>query len=176
MKHDIRDLFKDDTIAQKQLPANHRTEFLYKLKADSKPKANGFLWLKIAGVLVVGLFIGISVFNSETIVQEPSSIIAQIEAVEAEYLKNIDLEWQSFIAIANDEKLVKRYKEKLAELDNDYQEISEDFKSDSNNILVIESLVENLQTRLELLKDIQEHIKILNQDNNPKNEQNENTI
>ena len=64
------------------------------------------------------------------------------------------------------------FKEKLTDLDNDYQEISRSFKNDSNNILVIESLVENLQTRLQLLKDIQVHINILNQ----KTEQNENTI
>lgn len=171
MKQDIRPLFKDDVVAKKQLPANHRTEFLEKLKSEQKPKANTFLWLKIAGVLVVGLLIGTAIFNAETI-EQPSPIIAQIEAVEAEYLKNIDMEWQSFIAIANDDKLVKRFEEKLNELDLDYKEIAFEFKEDANNILIVEALVENLQTRLGLLKDIQAHIKILNQ----KNDTYENTL
>jgi uncharacterized membrane-anchored protein YhcB (DUF1043 family) len=175
MKRDIRDLFKEDDTAEKQLSANHRIEFLEKLKDETKPKQSLFLWLKIAAVLVVGLLIGFTMFNTETI-EKPSPIIAQVEAVEAEYLKNIDAEWQSFIIVAEDDNLIRRFKEKLADLDTDYQEISQDFKNDTNNILVIESLVENLQTRLELLKDIQEHIKILNQDTNQKIEQNENTI
>ena len=67
---------------------------------------------------------------------------------------------------------MERFKVRLNELDKDYQEISSQFNQDSNNIAVIESLVENLQTRLKLLKDIQEHIKILNQNN----EQNEKSI
>jgi uncharacterized membrane-anchored protein YhcB (DUF1043 family) len=175
MKRDIRDLFKEDDTAEKQLSANHRIEFLEKLKDETKPKQSLFLWLKIAAVLVVGLLIGFTMFNTETI-EKPSPIIAQVEAVEAEYLKNIDAEWQSFIAVANDEKLVKRFERKLNDLDEDYKEIAFEFKENSNNILVVEALVDNLQTRLQILKDIQEHIKILNQDTNQKIEQNENTI
>jgi archaellum component FlaC len=92
-------------------------------------------------------------------------MIAQIEAVEAEYLKDIEKEWENFIAIAEDEILVERFKKKLNKLDKDYQEISAQFKNYSNDIMVVESLIDNLQTRLQILKDIQEHIKILNQNN-----------
>ena len=101
-----------------------------------------------------------------------SPIVAQIEAVEAKYLEDIEEEWENFVAIADDAILVERFRKKLNALDADYHDISIQFKQDSNNILVIESLVENLQTRLQLLKDIQNHIKILNQIN----EQHENTI
>jgi hypothetical protein len=65
--------------------------------------------------------------------------------------------------MANDEKLVDRFRNKLADLELDYQEITLQFKADRNNIEVIESLIENLKERLQLLKDIQEHINILNQ-------------
>lgn len=99
-------------------------------------------------------------------------MIAQVEAVEAEYLREINTEWTNFVAIANDKVLVARFKKKLDELDKDYQLISKQFKSNASNIQVVEALVENLQTRLQILKDIQEHIKILNQ----KNEQNEKSI
>ena len=99
-------------------------------------------------------------------------MIAQIEAVEAEYLANIEAEWKSFVAIAKDEVLVKRFRKKLDELDNDYQDISLQFKEDSDNILAVEALIDNLQNRLQILKDIQKHIKILNQNN----EHNENII
>lgn len=170
MKQDIRNLFNEEEDL-KSLPQNHRTEFLEKLQSQSK-KEPSFSWLKIAAVLLVALTIGFSIFNTEVEEEKISPLVAQIEAVEAEYLKDIDREWDNFIALAEDENLIKRFQNKLEDLDKDYREISKQFKSDTNNIIVIESLVENLQTRLQLLKDIQKHIKILNQ----KNELHENTI
>ncbi len=125
--------------------------------------------MKIAAILVIGLMIGYTIINRDPI-EEISPMTAQIEAVEAKYLEDIEKEWQNFVSIADDEILIARFKKRLDELDKDYQEISAQFKNDSNNIAVVESLVENLQTRLQILKDIQEHIKILNQ----KNEQHEN--
>ena len=170
MQRDIRDLFKEDERL-KTLPESHRTEFLGKLKTSKEKKRNPFIWLKIAAVLVIGLMIGYAVINRDS-EKNVSPMIAQIEAVEAEYLRDIQEEWQNFVAITDDKVLVERFKKRLDELDKDYQEISQQFKNDSNNIEVVETLVENLQTRLQILKDIQEHIKILNQ----KSEHHENTI
>lgn len=176
MKRDIRELFKtEDEVVKNKLPQNHRQEFLDKLKsnAPNKPKKTNHLnWLKIAAVLVLLLTVGFGILNTKNTEEQPSPIIEQIEAVEAEYLKDIDAEWQNFIAVAKDENLVKRYRNNLKDLDDDYQEISRTFKADTDNIEAIEALIENLQTRLELLKNIQEHIKILNQ----KDEHYENTI
>ncbi|WP_299112855.1 hypothetical protein [uncultured Winogradskyella sp.] len=171
MKRDIRELFNIEEDIKHELSPNHREDFLSKLNAKESPKSNKMFWLKIAAVFVVALSVGYFVFDREE-AEDISPLVAQIEAVEAEYLDSIHAEWINFIAATNDENLVKRYEQKLTDLDNDYQEISEAFKSDTNNILVVELLIANLQTRLELLKDIQEHIKILNQ----KNEHNENTI
>lgn len=170
MKRDIRDLFKEEDEL-KTLPENHRTEFLDKLKKQPK-KNTAFTWLKIAAVLLVALTVGFNIFYNTSEVEEELLIIAQIEAVEAEYLADIETEWQNFIAITEDEVLVERFRKKLKALDEDYQDISFQFKQDSNNVLVIEALVDNLQNRLQIIKDIQKHIKILNQ----KDEHNENTI
>ncbi|WP_296382034.1 hypothetical protein [Winogradskyella sp.] len=163
MKRDIRNLFKEEDDL-KTLPKNHRTEFLEKLNKQSKQKSS-FPWLKIAAVLLIALTIGFSLFYDKPEEVKTSPIVAQIEAFEAEYLKDIETEWESFIAIADDEILVGRFKKKLEDLDVDYQEVSTQFKNESDNIITIEALVENLQTRLQILKDIQEHIKILNQKN-----------
>jgi hypothetical protein len=171
MKQDIRDLFKEEDHL-KSLPNNHRTEFLDKLNKHSKKKSSAFGWLKIAAVLLIALTVGFSVFYDQPKENKVSPIVAQIGAVEAKYLEDIEEEWENFVAIADDAFLVERFRKKLNQLDVDYQDISIQFKQDSNNILVIESLVENLQTRLQLLKDIQNHIKILNQ----KNEQHEKSI
>ena len=171
MKRDIRDLFKEGEDGLKTLQEHHRAEFLEKLKKQPKRKPKRFYWLSIAAILVIALTVGFNLINNEP-AEEVSPMLAQIEAVEAEYLEDIKSEWQSFIAVANDEVLIGRFKKRLDELSKDYQETSAQFKSDANNVLIIESLIDNLKTRLQILKDIQEHIKILNQ----KNEHNENTI
>ncbi|MEP5253487.1 MAG: hypothetical protein ABJQ39_00380 [Winogradskyella arenosi] len=173
MKQDIRTLFSEEDDL-KTLPKNHRTEFADKLKKQSQHKQHPYMWLGVAAILIIALTIG---FNRVDIVSydnqdSPSPIVAQIESVEAEYLADIETEWQNFIALADDPVLVERFRKKLEDLDADYKAISIQFKDDSNNILVIEALVENLQTRLQILKDIQNHINILNQNN----EQYENTI
>ena len=171
MKRDIRDLFREEGEL-KILPEHHRAEFLEKLQKQPKRKPKTFFWLSVAAMAIIALTIGFNMLSKEVATEEISPMLAQIEAVEAEYLEDIESEWQNFIAITDDKILIERFKKRLDELSNDYQEISEQFKDDANNILVIESLIENLKTRLQILKDIQEHIKILNQ----KNEHNENTI
>lgn len=175
MKQDIRNLFRDEDVesvdvSRKQLPDNHRQEFYDQLKA-SRPrrtsKINTSYLIKVAALITVFLALTITMFttmdSTPNQIVETSSMETQIEAIEKEYLASIDQEWKRFLVVANDEKLVERYKEKLDDLDTDYKEISLQFKADNTNILVIEALVDNLKTRLQLLKDIQEHINVLNQ-------------
>ena len=57
------------------------------------------------------------------------------------------------------------YQEKLKESDLEYQKITINFKEYPNNINVLQSLIYNLQRRLELIKNIQEHLKELHQKN-----------
>ena len=172
MQKDIRNLFKDDDDSFKKLPKSHRTEFLEKLKASKTASTKRFNYniiYKTAAMLAIFFVIGFVVFNQfskeSNYVVEESAIELQIKDIEQQYLASIEIEWQSFLSITKDEYLIKRFEKRLNDLDKDYQEISVEFKKDTNNISVIEALVENLQTRLQLLKDIQEHIKILNQEN-----------
>ncbi|TCK66776.1 hypothetical protein DFQ05_2050 [Winogradskyella wandonensis] len=164
MKRDIRELFKNEVEDTKhELPRNHREEFLAKLNSEKSNESNksNYLFLRIAAVVVIALTVGF--FTLQKPEAEENPLVAQVAQVEKEYLANIETEWQNFKAIATDSVLVKRYEKRLLDLDEDYKEISIAFKNDTNNIAVVEMLIQNLQTRLQLLKDIQEHIKILNQ-------------
>lgn len=170
MKQDIRSLFQDKEVSENRLPSHHRKEFYNKLKASrprktSKIKPNYIF--KVVAIII--LFLAFTLFmttmsnEADTQIVDGSSVENQMNVIEQHYLEGIEQEWQSFIAMANDEKLVDRFRNKLADLELDYQEITLQFKADRNNIEVIESLIENLKERLQLLKDIQEHINILNQ-------------
>jgi hypothetical protein len=170
MKQDIRDLFREEEDL-KTPPENHRSEFLDKLNQQKQSKNKRYIWIGAVAVLIIALTIGFALFSKQP-TKNISPFIAQVEAVEAEYLEEIKTEWQNFVAIADDEVLVERFKKKLDELDADYKSISIQFRANPNNIEIVELLIDNLQTRFQILKDIQEHIKILNQNN----EQNEKSI
>ena len=168
MKHDIRTLFKGDSFPKRELPDSHRSEFLEKLQSSKKEKKhiNISILYKYVALFIVLLSIGIIVtnpFSKENSLAD-TALEIQLKGIEKTYLENIDKEWQSFIVLTKDKKLIKRYENKLSELNDDYQEISNQYKIDKNNMIVIEALIENLKTRLQLLKDIQQHINLLNKE------------
>jgi hypothetical protein len=170
MEQDIRKLFKTEVETEKKLPVSHRDEFQAKLKASQpiRTQKQGIQrYYKYAAAILIFIALGYVSFNKineEPIIKE-SALELQLKEVEQQYLENIEKEWQSFKALTNDTKLINRYEKELSELNDDYQIISVQFKENSHNILIVENLVNNLQRRLQLLKDIQEHIKLLNQEN-----------
>jgi hypothetical protein len=179
MKRDIRELFKGDDAESKSLPKGHREEFYAKLKTSRAQRLKGTYYrdlIKVAASVLLFAAVMFAVIktseNAPAKLVEGSVIENQIEHLEQQYLVSIDKEWKRFIRVAKDDQLIGRYQRKLEELNERYREITVEFKSDPNNISVLEDLVDNLKTRLKLLKDIQTHIKLINQTN----EHHENSI
>lgn len=165
MKQDIRNLFKneDDRTVQK-LPFNHSNEFQKKLQS-LHTKTKTIYILKIAAVILVFMSVGFALFNIKPSNPDNFNNISQIDIIEKKYIEDIESEWENFIKITTDTTLIKRFDKKLAELQNDYKILSEQQKSHPDNILTIEELIKNLETRLKLLQDIQTHIQRLNENN-----------
>ncbi|PQJ79832.1 hypothetical protein [Polaribacter porphyrae] len=166
MEHDIRDLFRENNDANIEIPKNHRAEFLDKLKYQHK-KQNGFQrksMFKIAASIAIILVCSVYYFYVNNQV-EKTPLQIQVAAIEKEYLINIDKEWEQFIEVAEDSVLVNKYKIKMHDFDKDYQKITKELQKSPNNIYMLEALINNLQRRLELIKNIKEHIKELNQKN-----------
>lgn len=165
MEHKIRDLFKNDEISTIEIPKNHREQFLEKLIKQNNKRKSNLKRKRYAIVASVVILISITIsflqFNGE----EKLPITTQIAEIEKEYLINIEKEWQNFVDVAKDSVLINKYEEKLHDFDTEYQKITSQLKENPNSIYVLESLIENLQRRLELIKNIKEHIKELNQKN-----------
>lgn len=168
MKQDIRKVLKNIDVSKHKLPDGHREDFYAKLKI-SKPRnknVTDYTYVyKVAAIVLVLLTAGYFFINGDAAAKNEKAFVKQIEAIEKDYMVSIDKEWKSFLLLAKDENLVSRYKKRLEDLDADYKEISKQYVDDSNDVFMIEALVENLQTRLNLLKDIQKHINLLNQQN-----------
>lgn len=166
MEHDIRDLFKKDDFEKKKLPNSHTKEFIQKLEDTTfiKQKKTIFSMYKIAGIFLL-MIVGFTIyfnFLQEDKHLENKSIIVQIKNIEQEYIKNIDKEWQQFIKITNDTFLINKYHKKLKNSASEYKILTLELEENPNNIQILENLIQNLQQRLQLLKDIQEHINELN--------------
>jgi hypothetical protein len=170
MERNIKDLFKVDEHSDIELPNNHREDFIAKLQFQNKKKQafkkSSLLKIAVAIVLIFSVSIYVFVDDKSSLEnKEESTFQAQVKAIEKEYLENINTEWQQFLAISNDSILIKKYKIKLKNFDSEYRKITNQLKETPNNINILESLINNLQRRLELVKNIKEHIKELNQKN-----------
>lgn len=162
MKQDIRKLFeKENSDFSCELPSGHRSEFQKNLQSRQKKFVFGFT-SKIAAIALVLIGTAFGFYTTQTQVKTDETVTTQIDLIEKEYLKNIESEWQEFISVTNDTTLIRRFDSKLKDLDMDYNKLSNQLKSNPENTIIIQSLIENLQTRLELLEDIQSHIQILN--------------
>lgn len=168
MKQDIRDLFKQKSLPKKKLPDFHEDDFLEKLTTfNQKKKSKTFSpILKIAASIALILSVGYYFLNSDVKIENHNQpeMLVEIKQIEKEYYNNIKIEWDKFISLTDDQNLINKYQEKLKSLDLSYQEILIQYKTDKNNLIVIEALIQNLKNRLQLLKDIQQHINLLNKE------------
>lgn len=162
MKRDIRKLFSEEENMTKKLPNSHRTEFLNKLEKTKNNKPKSLLRLKVVAALLLLFSVSYLVINSS---EKQPPIVAKVAQMEKEYIANINTEWKNFLKLTDNKKLINYYEKKLSDLSLEYKAISIQFKKDPNNILVLEQLISNLQTRLEILKEIQHHIKQLTSKN-----------
>lgn len=170
MERDIRDLFKVKNDFKKDLPKNHREDFIKKL-GEHQPKKEpkkSYKFLKIVASLLL-IISCVLLYKNTIALPQKSAIELQMQAVEKDYLNSINKEWNRFKEIATDTNLVNKYEEKLEKSKLEYRKITKQLKDFPNDINLLESLITNLQRRLQLIKEINEHIKELN----PKNTSNE---
>lgn len=167
MRRNIKKIIneQDAPLEIPKLPEGHRAEFFEKLTKKNtvtSKKEIHFSWKSIAAACV--LLFGMSAFIYTTYskkTKNESPLLVEMKAIESEYLTHIASEWKSFQLTANDEYLVYKYKERLQSLDLAYQELKQEFLIQQNSLTVLNKMIQNLQLRLTLLQEIQQHLKRL---------------
>lgn len=160
----------DATLETPMLPTGHRAEFLQKLSTmEGIPsKSTPFqYWKSIAAACVLFLGIGAIMYSNygkKEVIE--SSLFTEMKSIEDEYLQHIASEWETFQRTANDENLVTKYKERLENLDASYQELRQEFLVQKNSLTTLDNMIKNLQMRLSLLQEIQQHLKRLQDEQN----------
>merc|ERR1711974_109995 len=138
------------------------------------PKSK-FPWMKIAAIFIVALSIGILGYNqlsaptneATTVVNlnkvdtnnTPTDVVPvylsevspQFKEVEDYYLASINLEIAKLQVNDENKELIDAFMTQLAELDEEYAQLNRELKEAGVNEQTVNTLIANLQLRLELL-------------------------
>lgn len=165
-KH-IQDFFQKG-VAQlntAQMPENHELRFLEKLENKKKPKINRFRFVGIAAsvVLLLGFFFlnkGTAVALEEEVNSFPQEVveahqyydgIIMKQLAKLESYKNTDNSVLITDTVVALQKLKIEEEELLTQLSNNYNE------------RIVKALIDNFQIRINLLENVMQQIKEINQ-------------
>jgi len=191
MAQDIRELFKNDlSIPDEGLKRGHETRFNARLDAHfgkaEKAKAEGYLWMKIAAVLVVviaisGLLLnnplssGVqaeqptevhAVANAQTTKVQLSDFSPEYKQIEDRYLASIHMELAQLNVTEDNKAIVDAFMGQLEELNQEYDRLNADLVATGVNDQNIQALIDNLQFRLDLLTKLKEKLNELQESQN----------
>ncbi len=175
MAQDIREMFKNGSLAEGKLERGHQKRFEQKLDKEfgREKKSNNFLFLKIAAVLIVAVGVAFFYFNSmqpqseiqvaDTPVENTtksvekkeniqlSEISPEFKKIENYYLAGINMELAKLEINEDNKLLIDSFMAELSELDKEYQRLNSDLNETGINEQTVQAMINNLQLRLELL-------------------------
>lgn len=175
---------------QKRFEAKLEKAFPQEKKGTETP-GKKFMVLKIAAVLVVALGVGFifftkdDMFKGEQVVDtETKSPVEKEEDVPVKkeyhlsddspefkkienfYLASLNIELAKLEVNDENKALVDSFMDQLAELDKEYKRLNKEISETGLNESSVESLISNLQLRLELLFKLKSKLKEINQSQN----------
>ncbi|WP_034890160.1 hypothetical protein [Gillisia sp. Hel_I_29] len=175
MAQDIREMFKNGSLAKERLEKGHHKRFERKLDKEfgKKKEHNSFLFFKIAAIFIIAIGVAFFYFkNNNTPIENKmvntpdvektnsvqkkdniqlSEISPEFEKIENYYLAGINLELAKLEINADNKLLIDSFMVELSELDKEYQRLNQDLNETGINEQTIQAMINNLQLRLELL-------------------------
>ncbi|RXG28611.1 hypothetical protein [Leeuwenhoekiella palythoae] len=183
MAQDIREMFKNDlSIPDEGLKRGHEARFNARLDAhfgkEAKAKTEGYLWMKIAAVLVVLIAISGLLLNNplstgtqaeqtveanslattQPVKVQLSDFSPEYKQIEDSYLATIHMELAQLNVTDDNKAIVDAYMGQLEELNQEYDRLNADLVETGVNDYNIQSLIDNLQFRLDLLNKLKEKL------------------
>ncbi|NOQ92885.1 MAG: hypothetical protein GQ552_09255 [Flavobacteriaceae bacterium] len=188
MKVDLRDKLKKEKM-MRALPKNHRNSFEQRLQGElhQKPKYN-YSFLKIAAsiIIVLGLgYTGQQFFKSDNPkeivdindksdkkINSMADISPNLKKIENFYLTRINYQMAKIAITDENRGLLEVYLSQLGELQKEYEGLNLQLSNKKEiSEETIDALIENLQLRLQLMRQLKKKLEMIE---NIKLEENEN--
>jgi len=174
MGQDIKKMLEGESeLKTHKLSDGHKSRFENRLNEEFPTRNNQFSFLRIAASFLVLVSIGLLSYQymnsndtSQKIVQSDENKINSIadispdlKKVEDYYLANINYQISKIKITDENEDLLEVYFSQLGELQKEYDELNTKLNiDDSVNEDTIDKLIENLQMRLLLLKQLKKKL------------------
>ncbi len=185
MAQDLRDLFKEEQEkSHLKMSENHEARFIEKLDAALPEKSSvknqiSIFYIAASIVVLIGLAFGAYQFfnNSKSLenqlvdTDQPTNerelkslgdISPDLKKVEDYYLAHINLELSKVKLTPENKELFDAYVLRLAELNEEYKQLSIELTENGPNELTVSALIDNLKLRLDLLYRLKEQLSDLN--------------
>jgi len=151
---DNRELFSTDDP-----PEGHLDRFYDKLKASGNPGKARTLWvvLKVAAVLVIGLFLSVLVYEGfslyRTALGEDSCLNKELCEAEDFYSKQAETYYHQIekMPFINDPQTRKEILKELREMDAQVAGMKEDLKQNPNDERIIHTIINYYQEKIDLM-------------------------
>jgi len=166
----LEDIFKNikDVVDLHEPKTGHQERFLDKLNAASEQKivgkrpTNWWKPLSIAAsiAVLIGLFLG-NTFNTTSIDQQISKISPEVSNTEFYFANLIE---QQVVLLETEgspetQNIIDDALAQLSKLDADYQKLKQDLVNGGNSQFILSAMIQNFQTRIDLLKEVNNQIK-----------------
>lgn len=175
---DLREIIKQEA-PEISLPKNHRAKFQGKLKQLHKaPKRKNYTFLMIAASIVVLIGLSYTFWPTADTVSpiEPAqqfdiaNVSPELKQIETNYVTAINLELLGLKMNSSNKELIDKYLKKVADLEKQYQLLSKDLITKEDVDETVNALINNLQVRLQLLVELKDNLKEIEQNKEFDNE------
>jgi len=103
--------------------------------------------------------------NSKEIIPSLADVSPEFKKVEDYYLASINLELANLKVNSENKSIVDSFMKQLSKLDEEYKLLQKELHSQGTLTISLEALIDNLQMRLELLQQLKQNLKNINEPN-----------
>ena len=173
MEDQFNNFFKNTDFDLEEPRFGHLDRFQDRLNNQDKKKKKitSFKWMSIAAsvILMIGFWLGSNQTNETLVLADVSP---QMEEAESFFVSTIKQELKEIENVRNPktERVIEDALNQLEVLEDKYKELVKALNSSNDDRRVVYAMISNYQNRIDVLQDV---LKLINQINNPKENQNE---
>ena len=160
---DIEKLFErlEGTFDLHETPEGHQGRFLDKLNSQPSIERNNqnyyWRWAGVAAAIALLLMVGASIFMTDnTVSADLASVSPEMEKTQSFFTATIEKEIRNLKAneTAENKTIIQDALKQMDLLEKEYQQLKKDLVESGQNKRVIQAMIANFQTRINLLENV----------------------